>query len=78
MEPSKSPDTDLLGRRWYRIDVLKGDRIFDRLLITAESDAAAELQAHTEAAKFASVGKKRTLRLYPDDRSRLVAEIKST
>lgn len=70
-------ETDILGRRWYRIDILKGDRTYDRLTITAESDEAAELQAHREATRLALVCKSRTLRLYPDDRSHLIAEIKS-
>lgn len=70
-------ETDILGRRWYRIDVLKGEKIYDRITLTAESDEAAELQAHREAISLARVGKNRTLRLYPDDRSRLIAEIKS-
>lgn len=70
-------ETDILGRRWYRIDVLKGEKIYDRITLTAESDKAAELQAHREATNLARVGKNRTLRLYPDDRSHLIAEIKS-
>lgn len=70
-------ETDILGRRWYRIDVLKGEKIYDRVTLTAESDKAAELQAHREATRLALVGKSRTLRLYPDDRSHLIAEIKS-
>ena len=70
-------ETDILGRRWYRIDVLKGEKIYDRVTLTAESDKAAELQAHREAISLARVGKNRTLRLYPDDRSRLIAEVKS-
>lgn len=70
-------ETDILGRRWYRIDVLKGEELYDRITITAESDEAAELQAHREAISLARVGKNRTLRLHPDDRSRLIAEIKS-
>lgn len=70
-------ETDILGRRWYRIDVLKDEKLYDRITITAESDHAAELQAHREAKSLALVGKRRTLRLYPDDRSRLIAEIKS-
>lgn len=70
-------ETDVLGRRWYRIDVLKGEKIYDRVTLTAESDEAAELQAHREATRLALVGKSRTLRLYPDDRSHLIAEIKS-
>lgn len=45
-------ETDILGRRWYRIDILKGDRTYDRLTITAESDKAAELQAHREATRL--------------------------
>lgn len=70
-------ETDILGRRWYRIDILKGDRTYDRLTITAESDHEAELQARREAKSLALVGKRRTLRLYPDDRSSLIAEIES-
>ncbi len=70
-------ETDILGRRWYRIDVLKDGKLYDRITITAESDKAAELQAHREATNLALVGKRRTLRLYPDDRSRLIAEIES-
>lgn len=77
MEPINKPETDLLGRRWYRIDVYKGDKLYDRLSITAESDDAAELTCHREATKLALLGKTRTLRLYPDDRSHLLAEINS-
>lgn len=77
MEQSSKPETDLLGRRWYRIDVYKGDMIYDRISITAMSDEAAELAAHQEATDLALLGKARTLRLYPDDRSHLIAEIKS-
>lgn len=77
MEPTNKPETDLLGRRWYRIDVYKGDKLYDRLCITAESDKAAELACHREATKLALLGKARTLRLYPDDRSHLLAEINS-
>ena len=28
MEPINKPETDLLGRRWYRIDVYKGDKLY--------------------------------------------------
>lgn len=77
MEPINKPETDLLGRRWYRVDVYKGDKLYDRLSFTAESDDAAELACHREATKLALLGKARTLRLYPDDRSRLLAEIDS-
>lgn len=77
MEPINKPETDLLGRRWYRIDVYKGDKLYDRLCITAESDKAAELACYREATKLALLGKTRTLRLYPDDRSYLLAEINS-
>ena len=59
-------ETDILGRRWYRIDVLKGEKIYDRVTLTAESDEAAELQAHREAISLARVG-----------RSRLIAEVKA-
>ena len=31
MESINKPETDLLGRRWYRIDVYKGDKLYDRL-----------------------------------------------
>ena len=74
MESINKPETDLLGRR---IDVYKGDKLYDRLCITAESDKAAELACHREATKLALLGKTRTLRLYPDDRSHLLAEINS-
>lgn len=77
MESINKPETDLLGRRWYRIDVYKGDKLYDRLCIMAESDKAAELACHREAIKLALLGKTRTLRLYPDDRSHLLAEINS-
>ena len=77
MEPINKPETDLLGRPWYRIDVYKGDKLYDRLCITAESDKAAELACHREATKLALLRKTRTLREYPDDRSHLLAEINS-
>lgn len=73
-----SSETDLLGRKWYRIDVLKGEELYDRITITAGSDMEAKAIAHEEAVKLTATGKKRTLRLYPDDRSRLIAEIEST
>ena len=72
-----SSDPDLLGRKWYRIDILKGDAVYDRISFPAASDRDAERQAECEARKLAMVGKNRTVRLYTDDRSRLIATKRS-